>query len=144
MVNSDVKSLWLLAVLGMSVLSLSHDPKMVAAEDCDVHLRGLEIECMYYMNKGNPSTLLNPNDRCCKVIKRANVPCVCRNLSRKLSMLLLLSQYSFFHFPSQLFHSYMFTFTHLVIRLKICLIGGKCCTASTTVAGLSLLATIVE
>ncbi|KAK7323445.1 hypothetical protein VNO77_26918 [Canavalia gladiata] len=87
MVSSVVKSFWVLAFLAMCVLSLCHDqnpvPKM-AAEDCEVDLRGFEIECMYYMHKGMPYMLLNPNDRCCKVIKEANIPCCCNNLSRKL------------------------------------------------------------
>ncbi|XP_027339565.1 uncharacterized protein LOC113853245 [Abrus precatorius] len=82
----DIKTIGLL-FLSICLLSLCHDQKLlptVAGEDCDVDLRGFEIECMYYMNKGEPSTLINPNDRCCKVIKNANIPCCCRNLGRKL------------------------------------------------------------
>ncbi|MED6219907.1 hypothetical protein PIB30_040187 [Stylosanthes scabra] len=48
-----------------------------ASEDCETDLRGLEIECMYYMHKGEPPTLMNPNQRCCDVIQHANLPCCC-------------------------------------------------------------------
>ncbi|KAK7323410.1 hypothetical protein VNO77_26882 [Canavalia gladiata] len=87
MVGSDVKTYWLLAILGICVLSLCHDQKlapMVAAENCDTDMRGLEIECMAFMNKGIPNKPEDPNDRCCKIIKQVNVPCCCNNLNRKI------------------------------------------------------------
>ena len=51
--------------------------------DCEQDLRGLEIECLYYMHKGVPP-MQNPNDRCCNLIKVADVPCVCSKLSRHI------------------------------------------------------------
>ncbi|ESW21169.1 hypothetical protein PHAVU_005G047700 [Phaseolus vulgaris] len=84
--NSDTKSFWLLVVLVMNVVSVfQHGHKMVAAEDCEEELRGFDIECMYYMNKGDPR-ILNPNHRCCKVITHAfpKLSCCCNNLSRKV------------------------------------------------------------
>ncbi|KAL5150225.1 hypothetical protein HKD37_13G036900 [Glycine soja] len=85
MTNFNVKSIWWLPILAICVLSLCHDHKMVVAEDCEEELRGLNIECMYYMNKDDPS-LLNPNGRCCKAITDAypKLGCVCKNLSRKV------------------------------------------------------------
>ncbi|RDX79409.1 hypothetical protein CR513_40165, partial [Mucuna pruriens] len=81
MVNSNVKSFWFLA---MCVLSLCHDLKMVAAENCDEDMRGLEIECLFYMNNSDPK-LVDPNQRCCNIIKGVNVPCCCSSiLQRKL------------------------------------------------------------
>lgn len=86
--GSNLKSIWLLVTIAMiSVLCLCHH-KVVAAEDCQVDMRGIQIECMYYMNKGDPS-LKDPNDRCCNVIGGLNLPCICRNLYQKLCMLLL-------------------------------------------------------
>jgi len=96
--NSDTKSFWLLVVLVMNVVSVfQHGHKMVAAEDCEEELRGFDIECMYYMNKGDPR-ILNPNHRCCKVITHAfpKLSCCCNNLSRKVGMLSLPTTFPFF------------------------------------------------
>jgi len=80
MLSSNFKSIWLLAILA---LSLCHYQK-VSGEDCEHDINGMNIECMIYMNKGLSSPI-NPNDRCCNVIRRGNVPCVCKNgLSRKI------------------------------------------------------------
>lgn len=84
--STNLKSIWLLGTFAICVLSLFHHDHKVAAEDCEVDMRGLEIECMYYMNNGEPSTMLNPNDRCCKVLTGLNLPCVCGNLHRKICM----------------------------------------------------------
>jgi len=85
--NSDMKSLWLLVVLVMSVLVLEHGHKMVGAEDCEEEIRGFTIECMYYMSNDSQS-LVNPNARCCKVITDAypTLSCWCNSLSRKVGM----------------------------------------------------------
>lgn len=67
----------------MLAMSLCHY-QYVNAEDCENDIQGLNIECMVYMQKIGGQ--INPSDRCCDVIKTANVPCVCKNgLSRKLS-----------------------------------------------------------
>lgn len=97
MANFDVKSIWLLSVFAICVLSLCLYHKMVAAEeDCEEEFRGLNIECYYYMHSGDP-TLIFPNDRCCKAITHAypKLQRVCNILYRKVRMLLL-SQYFFF------------------------------------------------
>lgn len=54
-------------------------------EDCQSDLLGLEIECLYYMHKGVPSIMQNPNHRCCRAIKKSNIPCVCTKLTHKIS-----------------------------------------------------------
>jgi len=102
--NSDMKSFSLLVVLVINVLSVfQHGQKMVVAEECEVEIRGFQIECMYYMNKGDPR-ILNPNDRCCKVITDAypKLSCWCNSLSRKVGMLSL-PHYIFLLFLSQFF-----------------------------------------
>ncbi|KAL5137204.1 hypothetical protein HKD37_10G027606 [Glycine soja] len=86
MANFDVKSIWLLSVFAICVLSLCLYHKMVAAEeDCEEEFRGLNIECYYYMHSGDP-TLIFPNDRCCKAITHAypKLQCVCNILYRKV------------------------------------------------------------
>nr|XP_012574900.1 uncharacterized protein LOC101512697 [Cicer arietinum] len=80
MLGSNFKSIWLLAMLAMSLCHYQY----VNAEDCENDIQGLNIECMVYMQKIGGQ--INPSDRCCDVIKTANVPCVCKNgLSRKLT-----------------------------------------------------------
>ncbi|CAL5201536.1 unnamed protein product [Lathyrus oleraceus] len=82
MLGSNMKSIWLLVIL--VITSLCHY-KNVKGEDCERDILGMNIECMYYMNIGLPEEPIPPNDRCCNVLKTANVPCVCKNgLSRKL------------------------------------------------------------
>lgn len=81
------KSMWFLASLAMFVL--------VAAEECEVDFRGLEVECMIFMHSGNPSAIIDPNNRCCNVIKNADLQCCCRNLDRKLRNIFFL--FSFFN-----------------------------------------------
>ncbi|WJX30849.1 hypothetical protein P8452_19342 [Trifolium repens] len=80
MLGFNLKSIWLLAILAMSLCNYQN----VSGEDCENDIMAFNIECMIFMNKDLPKPI-NPNDRCCNVIRRANVPCVCKNgLSKKL------------------------------------------------------------
>ncbi|KAI4333041.1 hypothetical protein L6164_017896 [Bauhinia variegata] len=76
---------WFLGILAISgIMQLWHDEQklVVVAENCQEDIWGFNIECMYYFAKSEP--LRDPNDRCCKVIQSANIPCCCRHLSDKL------------------------------------------------------------
>jgi hypothetical protein len=91
MLGFNVKSIWLLAILAMSLCHYQN----VSGEDCENDIMAFNIECMIFMNKDLPKPI-NPNDRCCNVIRRANVPCVCKNgLSKKLS--------TYIHIPQTIF-----------------------------------------
>ncbi|XP_017424759.1 uncharacterized protein LOC108333813 [Vigna angularis] len=81
--NSEMKWLCLLVILVISVLD---EKKLVLAEECEVEIRGMTIECLYYMNKGD-QRLLAPNDRCKKAITDAfpKLQCWCNSLSRKVA-----------------------------------------------------------
>ncbi|RYR79675.1 hypothetical protein Ahy_A01g004493 [Arachis hypogaea] len=85
MVGSDESKSKYSIVCWLILMGMVIATTFTAAEDCETDLRGLEIECLYYMHKGEPSTLMNPNKRCCDVIQQANLPCCCANLNRKLS-----------------------------------------------------------
>ncbi|KAI9115211.1 hypothetical protein K1719_013530 [Acacia pycnantha] len=75
--GSNVK--FVLSVVGaMAIIIAGY---VAEGEDCERDLLGLQIECLYYMHKGEPP-MQDPNDRCCNEIKKANVPCVCTKLSR--------------------------------------------------------------
>jgi len=85
-----MKSLWLLVILVINVLSVLNEKKLVSAEECEVEIRGMTIECTYYMNKTN-QRLVNPNDRCIKAINDVypKLSCWCNSLSRKVGMFFL-------------------------------------------------------
>ncbi|XP_020990980.1 uncharacterized protein LOC107473192 isoform X2 [Arachis duranensis] len=87
MVGSDESKSKYSIVCWLMLMGMVIATTFTAAEDCETDLRGLEIECLYYMHKGEPSTLMNPNKRCCDVIQQANLPCCCANLNRKLYLL---------------------------------------------------------
>ncbi|WJX30853.1 hypothetical protein P8452_19346 [Trifolium repens] len=70
MLGFNVKSIWLMAILAMSLCHYQN----VSGEDCENDIMAFNIECMIFMNKDLPKPI-NPNDRCCNVIRRANVPC---------------------------------------------------------------------
>lgn len=88
--NSEMK--WLCVLFVMVVISV------VSAEECEVEIRGMTIECTYYMNKSD-QRLLTPNDRCKKAIRDVfpKLQCWCNSLSRKVGMFFLfLFFYNFF------------------------------------------------
>ncbi|XP_028789888.1 uncharacterized protein LOC114753231 [Neltuma alba] len=80
MKNLKMKLVVLCVVVGVMGIIMAG---VAEGEDCERDLRGLQIECLVFMHKGN-APIQDPNDRCCNEIKLANVPCVCSKLSRHL------------------------------------------------------------
>ncbi|KAL1370038.1 hypothetical protein AAHE18_01G030800 [Arachis hypogaea] len=85
MVGSDESKSKYSIVCWLILMGMVIATTFTAAEDCEIDLRGLQIECLIYMHIGEPSTIINPNKRCCDVIQQANLPCCCANLNRKIS-----------------------------------------------------------
>ncbi|XP_010273373.1 PREDICTED: male-cone protein 1-like [Nelumbo nucifera] len=66
-------------VLAAALLVAVHQ---VWAQDCKADIDGLMKECLQYIKKSGPQ--VPPSQGCCDVVKKANITCVCQNITKEM------------------------------------------------------------
>nr|DAD29509.1 TPA_asm: hypothetical protein HUJ06_030977 [Nelumbo nucifera] len=54
----------------------------VSAQDCQSDLHNLVIQCKQFVLKSGPK--LPPSQGCCAVVKKADIPCVCKYITKEV------------------------------------------------------------
>ncbi|KAK9128887.1 hypothetical protein Syun_017684 [Stephania yunnanensis] len=58
----------------------------VSGQGCQGDIQGLAQQCARYVQKPGPET--NPSPGCCNVIKKVDVPCVCKQLTNDIEQII--------------------------------------------------------
>ncbi|XP_023880258.1 uncharacterized protein LOC111992622 [Quercus suber] len=77
-INTNILLLAFFAITG--ILFSGNNNNMVVGEDCQADILGLQAQCALYFQKSLPR--MNPSQQCCRVIQKANMPCVCHHMTK--------------------------------------------------------------
>ncbi|XP_023908312.2 uncharacterized protein LOC112019990 [Quercus suber] len=73
-------NIFLLAFFAITVILSSSNN--VVGQGCLGDVQGLISQCASYVKKGGPK--IKPSPQCCDVIKKADIPCVCKQLTAEI------------------------------------------------------------
>ncbi|XP_075644123.1 male-cone protein 1-like [Castanea sativa] len=73
-------NIFLLAFFAIIVILSSSNN--VVGQDCQGDMQGLMSQCSSYVKKDGPK--IKPSPQCCDVIKKADIPCVCKRLTAEI------------------------------------------------------------
>ena len=73
-------NIFLLAFFTITVILSSSNN--VVGQGCQSDVQGLISQCASYVKKEGPK--IKPSPQCCDVIKKADIPCVCKRLTAEI------------------------------------------------------------
>ncbi|CAL9222939.1 unnamed protein product [Arabidopsis halleri] len=75
------------ALVGLAMILVISGPLLVPGQGtCQGDIEGLMKECAVYVQRPGPK--VNPSEACCRVVKRADIPCACGRITASVQKMI--------------------------------------------------------